>query len=87
VLVATLPNVVKACASLLQAMRRKPSGPTKAGLDGAPRDIGLTTRAAVVVLVGVAVGTLVGMTSSVGAGLVAGIAAAAAVNGLIRPGS
>jgi hypothetical protein len=85
--VATLSKVVKVCARLLQATRRKPPEPSKVGPEGSLRDIGLTTRAAVVVLVGVAVGTLVGMTSSVGAGFVAGIAAAAAVNGLIRPGS
>ena len=84
---ATLSKVVKVCARLLQATRRKPPEPSEAGPEEVQRDIGLTTRAAVVVLVGVAVGTLVGMTSSVGAGLVAGIAAAAAENGLIRPGS
>lgn len=86
-LVATLPNVVKAGARLIQVIRRKAPESDKAGSVGGQRDTGLTTRAAVIVLVGVAVGTLVGMTGGVGAGLAAGIAAAAAVNLLIRPGS
>lgn len=84
---ATLPNVVKGCARLLQVRGRKARGSGKAAPEGNQRDTGLTTRAAVIVLVGVAVGTLVGMTANVGAGFVAGIATAAALNGLIRPGS
>jgi hypothetical protein len=84
---ATLPNVVKACARLLPVRRRKAPEPSKDAPERSQRDTGLSTRAAVIVLVGVAVGTLVGMTGNVGAGLVAGIVAAAAVNGLLRPGS
>jgi hypothetical protein len=84
---ATLHKVVKAGARLIEVTRRKAPEPSKAGSEGSWRDTGLTTRAAVVVLVGVAVGILVGVTGGVGAGLAAGVVAAAAVNGLIRPGS
>jgi hypothetical protein len=83
---ATLHNVVKVGARLIQVMRRKSSKPSQAGPEGFQQDTGLTTRGAVIVLAGVAVGTLVGLTAGVGAGLAAGIIAAAAVNGLLRPG-
>jgi len=84
---ARLHNVVKPGARLIQVIRRKAPEPSKADSEGNQRDTGLTTRAAVVALVGVAVGILVGMSGNIGAGLAAGIVAAAAANGLISPGS
>jgi hypothetical protein len=82
-----LQNVVKTVRRLRLTARRKSPGPGEARPEeGRPGDTGISTRAALVVLVGIAVGILVGTAAGIGAGLVAGIAATAAINGLLRPG-
>lgn len=76
----------------LRRLRLATRGKTDQSSTGRPGgsqagDKGLSTREAVIVLAGAAVGIAVGMTAGLGPGLVAGFAAAAALNGLLRPGS
>jgi hypothetical protein len=84
----TLPNVVKAIRRFTRLIVRRAPQPSIAGAEASQsRGTGISTREAVVVLVGVAVGISVGLTGGVGPGLAAGVLAAAATNGLLRPGS